>query len=125
MEKMLNSRGLIFIDTHFAPYHEKDLATCVFKDTLSELTEIEHQGKVYQGRWYLEYHEENEDRWTSVSNQRSFWLTEKDLICALTRAGFTHIYKPYGVFELEQEFNLREHYSRAYYIGLKSDYFTI
>lgn len=126
MSSMTGPKGLIFVDTHIAPTDDKALEICHFKNVLSELVDIEYRGHTYQGRWYHEYNkdttETGKNAWTSVSNHRSFWLTEDALIQALGHAGFNPIYKLYGGFELENEFTLRQTYSRSYYIGLKEDH---
>ena len=124
MATLLETQGFTFVDTHIAPASDAALADCVFQADLSELTEISYQDQTYRGRWYHEYDQESDkNAWTSVSNRRSFWLLEDDLIRALNHAGFSQIYKPYGMFEVEQEFELRKQYSRSYYVAVKPDYF--
>ena len=124
LETLMHAQGFLFLDTHIAP-EDEDLAICHFKDGLSEMVEINHQGYIYSGRWFLEYNDESEKKpWTSVSNKKSFWLTHDSLIRALSHAGFSHIYKPYGSFELEEEFKLRQIYSRLYLIAIKDSYFA-
>jgi len=125
MDTLLQQQGMLFLDTHIAPENDEALATCHFKDELSDIVSIESNGEIYQGRWYHEYHNETEKAaWTSASNHKSFWLTHDSLIRALSNVGFSHIYKIYGGFELEYEFNLRKIYSRLYCIGIKADYFA-
>ena len=115
--------GVLFLDTHIAP-NEQTLDTCEFKASLSEICEIQHHGQSYKGRWYYEYAEDGSGKnaWTSVSNSKSFWLCYDDLIRALSHAGFKYIYKPYGGFEIEQEFQLRRSFSRLYLVAVKAKF---
>jgi hypothetical protein len=79
----------------------------------------------YKGRWYSEYPESiesSDEEWASVSNYRSFWLTEESLLTAASAAGFKKIYKVHGGFGIETEMALSEKYSRGYWIALNEEY---
>lgn len=115
--------GVLFLDTHVAP-DEQGFSACTFKNGLSEICEIQHNGHTYKGRWYHEYEEDGTgiDAWSSISNIRSFWLCENDLIRALSYAGFQYMYKIYGGFEIEQEFLLRTEFSRLSLVAVKTSF---
>ena len=113
-----HEKSLVFIDTHIAPVDQESLDQCVFKEGLYDIIQFEYEGRSYDGRWYQEIPTE-ENEWASVSNERSFWLTETSLIRALYNSGFKNIYNLYGFNEIEEEFGLRKKYSRLWCIALK------
>ncbi len=115
-------RALMFLDTHVAPPDDAALAAFEGRCALSPLVALEHAGHAYQGRWYHEYPGGTavpDEAWTAVSNARSFWPTEKTLIEALCRAGFSRVFAMYGNFEIGEEFALRARHSRVWYVVLK------
>lgn len=118
LNEITHEKSLVFMDTHVAPVDQESFDKCVFKDDLSDITAIEYNGKRYEGRWYQEFPTEDNE-WASVSNYRSFWLTQTSLIKAMYFAGFKNIYNLYGVVEIEEEFALRKKYSRLWCIALK------
>jgi SAM-dependent methyltransferase len=74
-------RRAIIIDTHVADLQPNA------KFLLSEITENEG----WAGRWYSEGddRERHDAKWSSWSNQKSFWLMKRDLMQGLSQAGFT------------------------------------
>jgi 2-polyprenyl-3-methyl-5-hydroxy-6-metoxy-1,4-benzoquinol methylase len=118
LNEITHEKSLVFLDTHIAPVDQASFDCCVFKDDLSDITQFEFNGKIYEGRWYQEIPEED-NAWASVSNYRSFWLTQNSLIRALYFAGFKNIYNLYGFIEIEEEFVLRKKYSRLWCIAFK------
>jgi hypothetical protein len=115
---MTHEKSLVFLDTHIAPADPESYDFCIFKDVLSDITQLEYEGRRYQGRWYQDLTKEDHE-WASVSNYRSFWLTQTSLIEALYFAGFKNIYNLYGFTEIGEEFDLRKKYSRLWCIALK------
>jgi 2-polyprenyl-3-methyl-5-hydroxy-6-metoxy-1,4-benzoquinol methylase len=118
LHEITHEKSLVFLDTHIAPLDQASFDCCVFKDHLSDITQFEYNGKIYEGRWYQETPDEDSE-WASVSNYRSFWLTQNSLIRALYFAGFKNIHNLYGFTEIEEEFGLRKKYSRLWCIALK------
>lgn len=126
LNEITHEAGLLFVDTHIAPASQELLDHCIYKDSLSDLTQLVYNGESFDGRWYQEYEEEEkgtDNEWASVSNYRSFWLTQRSLMKALYFSGFKNIYNIYGSFEIEEEFNLRKKHSRLWCIALKESYF--
>jgi 2-polyprenyl-3-methyl-5-hydroxy-6-metoxy-1,4-benzoquinol methylase len=118
LNEMTHEKSLVFLDTHIAPADPESYDFCIFKDVLSDITQLEYEGRRYQGRWYQDLTKEDHE-WASVSNYRSFWLTQTSLIEALYFAGFKNIYNLYGFTEIGEEFDLRKKYSRLWCIALK------
>lgn len=91
------TRGVLIIDSHFAPVDDASLA--LIDQSLAYLGALERiadQGRTYEGRWFYEYGDdaEAEDQvWASYSNRKSFWLTKESLLLALSRAGFDLIFE--------------------------------
>lgn len=115
-------RAVMFLDTHVAPPDDAALAACEMRPALSPLVAVDHGGHSYAGRWYHEYPSDApvpDEAWTAVSNARSFWPTERALISALCRSGFSSVHAVYGSFEIGEEFALRQRFSRAWYVVLK------
>lgn len=50
---------------------------------------VEHEGKL--GRWY----EEPGGAWSSVGNERSFWLERHNLLQAMVEAGFPAVFEQF------------------------------
>jgi hypothetical protein len=118
LHEVTHEKSLVFLDTHIAPVDQESFDCCVFKDHLSDITQFEYNGNIYDGRWYQENPTEDSE-WASVSNYRSFWLTQNSLIRALYFAGFKNIHNLYGFLEIEEEFGLRKKYSCLWCIALK------
>jgi len=119
-----HDESILILDTHFAP-QESGLKNCTFKDSLSDMRTLEHNGVSYEGRLYYEYNDDadgDNHPWASVSNSTSFWLTKESLIRALYHAGFKTIYELHGIFEIEAEINLKKEYSRLGCIALRKDF---
>jgi precorrin-6B methylase 2 len=84
------SPKVIIINTHYAT------AEPSMTFTLSEMDE--NEGLL--GRWYHEHSETDTSKlddfkWTSWSNQKSFWLTKPAILATLAEAGFTSIFEQY------------------------------
>jgi 2-polyprenyl-3-methyl-5-hydroxy-6-metoxy-1,4-benzoquinol methylase len=126
LAELAQERGIMFLDTHVAP-SDTELANCVFRDALSDMTEIAHGSATYSGRWYHEYAKDghSDDPWASVSNYRSFWLTRPALIMALDDVGFNTVYEIYGTRPARQEQDLRLEFSRVYLVALKQPLFRL
>jgi len=124
LSNLTHDTSVLFLDTHIAP-SEQALEHCVFRESLSDFEEIDHEDRVYPGRWYAEYpragHSHNP--WASVSNYRSFWPTQTALIAALEDAGFRFVYELHGSRPIREEADLKLRYSRVYLIALKQGYF--
>jgi 2-polyprenyl-3-methyl-5-hydroxy-6-metoxy-1,4-benzoquinol methylase len=117
-----SDHGILFLDTHVSP-SEIDLVKCTFVDRLSNSITMDYRGVSYEGRWYLERPagmDGTDDEWAAVSNDKAFWLTFRSLITALYHAGFNRIYNIYGGWSPEEEFDMREKYSRLYCIATKA-----
>lgn len=126
LNEITHETSLLFIDTHIAPASQESIDDCVFKDNLSKITQFEYNGKKYEGCWFQEFVEKDkatDNAWAAVRNYRSFWLTQTYLFKALYFAGFKNIYNLYGLFEIDEEFNLRNKYSRLWCIAVKESYF--
>jgi 2-polyprenyl-3-methyl-5-hydroxy-6-metoxy-1,4-benzoquinol methylase len=126
LKDITHEKGLLFLDTHIAPPDREQLEICRFRNSLSEIEPIEYEGRRYEGRYYHEYEEDGKEaghEWSSVSNYRSFWLTQTSLIKALYYSGFKKIYNLYGGLEIDREFKLRDEYSRLYCIALREGFF--
>lgn len=85
------TRGLLIVDSHYAPPDDGSLTHIDPRLALSPLEEMRDGAEVYEGRWFFEYDDKSirEDQlWASYSNQSSFWLTKESLLRALMRAGF-------------------------------------
>jgi SAM-dependent methyltransferase len=85
------TRGLLIVDSHYAPADDVRLAQLDPRLALGPLKQMEDGGEIYEGRWFFEYDERSnrEDQlWASYSNHSSFWLTKESLLKALLRSGF-------------------------------------
>ena len=126
LNQITHDKSLLFLDTHIAPADRESLRCCDHREALSDITQFEYNGKIYEGRWFNEgsgYDQDSDHEWSAISNDRSFWLTQDSLIKALYFNGFKSIYIPYGFLEIEEEFSLREKYSRLYCVALRESYF--
>jgi 2-polyprenyl-3-methyl-5-hydroxy-6-metoxy-1,4-benzoquinol methylase len=125
LNEITHDNSMLFLDTKIAPDTQEHLENCVDKERLSGLAHIVHNENKYEGRWYREYEEAENgaDRWASVSNYRSFWLTQSSLIKALYSSGFQNIYNIYGSFDITEEFSLRKKFSRLWCVAVKESFF--
>ncbi|HEV8308090.1 MAG TPA: methyltransferase domain-containing protein [Methylomirabilota bacterium] len=123
------TRGVLIVDTHFAPLRDTDLAQ--LDPTVGRLGGLERKelaGWTYEGRWFREVprrgHVDPEtDLWAAYSNDRSFWLTKGALQLALRGAGFESVF--------EQHDWIADHYDgytaklvRTMFVGAKPAAFT-
>ena len=125
INEITHDKSMLFLDTHIAPRDSASLEGCMYRDLLSDIVSFDRTGTTYEGRWYREYPEGDAgagNEWSSISNTRSFWLTEESLIRALSHAGFRFVYNLYGNFGIEEEFDLRKKYSRLWCIALKEGF---
>jgi SAM-dependent methyltransferase len=115
-------RKFIIVDTHVAPrLHEQ--AVDIFK--LSGLETNEGQS----GRWYPEYDDTQVEkldqmRWTSWSNNKSFWLEKSALLQTLKDVGFDMVYEQFDCeadIVAEYSTGVRAATSRVFVVGIKTD----
>lgn len=79
--------GIVIFDSHVAVERREQF--------------VSEEGQMYYGRTFVETHhysndieEKKKDRWGSLHNNLSFWLTERSLINMLCDAGFEFVTKP-------------------------------
>lgn len=121
IESLLAADGLLFLDTHVSPEGEA-LKYGTHESALSAPVTIHDGDREYQGRWWSEpaAGDVREQAWSAISNERSLWLTRRSLIRALVHSGFGAVHELFGTFEIEQEFALRDQFSRLYLACWKS-----
>lgn len=121
------TRGVLFVDTHFAP--DDDAALALLRPDLRKLgpiepipERIEADGPALEGRWFDEWTtpaERDAMPWASWSNPRSFWLTRASLGRAVRAAGFETVAELLD-FSLDRYDLLTTAYPRLLLAGLKS-----
>lgn len=120
------TRGVLVIDSHYAPSDESGLAQIDPRlSQLSSLEKIEVRGEVYEGRWFFEYDDKSnrEDQlWASYSNHSSFWLTKESLLRALMRAGFDLVLEQHD-YSADFYKHLTLTFPRLMVLAVKSDGF--
>ena len=112
--------GLLFVDTHVAP---PDLSgERLYAGQLSDLVTVMDGGREYDGRWFSEPSGGSvlDQQWSAVSNARSFWPSRRSLIRGVYHAGFPSIIELYGMFDIDGEFALRDHFSRLWLAATRS-----
>jgi len=115
LARLVSPKGFLFLDTHVAP-DAAALGKSIYKDRLSDEVSLE---KGYSGRWFVEPHDTVLDaQWSAISNERSFWPDRRSLIRGLYHAGFRAIHELFGMFDIDGEFDLRDQYSRLYFVCL-------
>lgn len=121
LNKITHEKSLLFIDTHIAPNNQEELNHTVFKDKLTKINSFKHNEMMYEGRWCQESEKGKtpSDEWASVGNYRSFWLTQVSLFKALYQSGFKTINNLYGVFDIDEEFELKKKHNRLWCIASK------
>jgi hypothetical protein len=87
------TRGLLIIDTHFAPVDDNGLKSLdpSIRPGLSALEQRKLGEIRCEGRWFQEIPagvDLHSQPWAAYSNDRSFWLTKQSLFTALGLAGF-------------------------------------
>ena len=118
------TRGILFVDTHYAPVDEMSLAAVRpgLRCRLGALERFDSHGLAVAGRWYREWEVEGERdtmAWASWSNPRSLWLTKESLARAVRHAGFDVVAEQYDHWLDRYEVFTTE-YPRTMMIGLKS-----
>lgn len=124
LDDITNNDSIVFLDTHIAP-SDIDMHSYIYKDSLSHFDKLTYKNISYEGRWYNEYPEEaigSDNEWTAVSNPKSFWLSLNSLIKALFYGGFRRINILYGSFDIDQELEFKNTYSRLYCIATKNNF---
>ncbi|MCL4838191.1 MAG: methyltransferase domain-containing protein [Thermoanaerobaculia bacterium] len=121
------TRGVLCVDTHFAPDDDADLA--LLRPDLRKLGPIERtlapieaDGLALEGRWFDEWTtaaERDAMPWASWSNPRSFWLTRASLGRAVRAAGFETVAELLD-FSLDRYELLQTAYPRLLLAGFKS-----
>ena len=74
---------------------------------------VEHEGKV--GRWY----EEPGGAWSSVGNERSFWLERRNLLQAMIEAGFPTVFEQFDWLGHAVENRVIEERQISVFVGVK------
>jgi SAM-dependent methyltransferase len=118
------TRGLLFVDTHYAPKDEAGLAgvRIGLRQRLSSVERMESHGLEVAGQWFGEWPTESERDarpWASWSNPRSLWLTKESLVRAVAHAGFDTVVEQYDYWLKRYEVFTTE-YPRTMLVGLKS-----
>ncbi|HKC66196.1 MAG TPA: methyltransferase domain-containing protein [Pyrinomonadaceae bacterium] len=119
------TRGLLIIESHYAPSDEASLALIDERLKLGPLKIIKDGEDVYEGRWFFEYDSaaNREDQlWASYSNHQSFWLTKESLLKATVRAGFDLVLEQHD-YSVDSYKFLTTTFSRAMFLAIKSDGF--
>lgn len=78
------TRRLLIVSTNYATEEGRELGEMPLSEQL-----VEHEGKL--GRWY----EEPGGPWSSVGNERSFWLERRNLLQAMVEAGFATVFEQF------------------------------
>ena len=78
------TRRLLIVSTNFATEGGRELGEMPLSEEL-----VEHEGRM--GRWYSE----PGGPWSSVGNERSFWLEKRNLLQALIEAGFPTVFEQF------------------------------
>lgn len=120
------TRGLLIVDSHYAPADDASLALIDPRLALSPLEEMKDGKEVYEGRWFFEYDDKSnrEDQlWASYSNRSSFWLTKESLLRALMRAGFDLVLEQHD-YSADFYKHLSVTFPRTMVLAIKSDGFS-
>jgi SAM-dependent methyltransferase len=75
---------LLIVSTNYATEEGRELGEMPLSEEL-----VEHEGKL--GRWYTE----PGGPWSSVGNERSFWLERRNLLQAMIEAGFPTVFEQF------------------------------
>jgi len=135
-----NNTKLLLLNTHFAPERDiryelgfinKYVIAPIQKRTkllertknwrLSPLTRNEG----YRGRWLKEYNKKLDKKkvekllWSAYNNDRSFWLTRKDLTMAIHDAGYHSVFEQFDYTGDLVPHNINYHYNRGVFVAVK------
>lgn len=119
------TRGLLIVDSHYAPSDDASLSQIDPRLALSPLEEMRDGAAVDEGRWFFEFDEKanREDQlWASYSNRSSFWLTKESLLRALLRAGFDLVLEQHD-YSADSYQRLTLTFPRVMVLAIKSDGF--
>ncbi len=115
-------KKFMIIDTHVAPVNHEE-AIDIYKLTATDTNEG------LRGRWYPEYDSVQLDtldqmRWSSWSNNKSFWVEKADLLHVMKQCGFDIVFEQ---FDCESDISgqyassgFRGRHSRVFLVGIKS-----
>jgi hypothetical protein len=120
------TRGLLVVDSHYAPDDDAALAQLDPRLTLGPLKRLADGREIYEGRWFFEYDERadrEEQLWASYSNRSSFWLTKESLLKALLRAGFDLVLEQHD-YSAGSYKHLTTTFPRVMLLAIKRDGFT-
>lgn len=120
------TRGLLIVDSHYAPADGASLALIDPRLGLGPLEKMKDGKEVYEGRWFFEYDDKSnrEDQlWASYSNRSSFWLTKESLLRALMRAGFDLVLEQHD-YSADFYEHLSVTFPRTMVLAIKSDGFS-
>jgi hypothetical protein len=92
------TRRLLIVQTHY-----------------STRPDAEHEG--HRGHWY---EEGGIARWASWKNERSFWLTRRDLMSAMRDAGFSLVFEQADYRDDILADDPAEPGARSMFVGIKS-----
>jgi 2-polyprenyl-3-methyl-5-hydroxy-6-metoxy-1,4-benzoquinol methylase len=117
------TRGVLFVDTHYAPADDHALAALDPRlKAIGPLEDQSFRGWPTHGRWFEEYQTEAQRvamPWASFSNPRSFWLTKGSLVATLrVLCGFEVVMEQYDHYALQYE-TFTTSYPRCMMVGLK------
>lgn len=115
------SKKVMILETHVAPTQD-DQAVARYR--LSEPTL--HEG--LRGRWYREYdavapEQLDQMKWSSWTNNRSFWVEKLSLLQAMKDVGFDLVFEQFDSesdIAAEYATGQRAQHSRAFLVGVKS-----
>jgi hypothetical protein len=99
---------LLIISTNYATEDGRELDVYPSDSELEE-----HEGKL--GRWY----EESGGPWSSVGNQRSFWLERRHLLQTLIEAGFPVVFEQFDGLGNVVENRIIEERMISCFVGVK------
>lgn len=117
------TRGVLFLDTHYAPDTDADAATVRkgLRERLGPLEKLETHGLTTSGRRFHEWSTESQRDvmpWASWSNGLSWWLTKESLARAVRHAGFDVVVEQYDYWMDRYEVFTTE-YPRTMMVGMK------
>jgi hypothetical protein len=119
-------RGVVVIDSHYAPADDALLSQIDPRLTLGPLKNMREGEEVYEGRWFFEYDDKanREDQlWASYSNGSSFWLTKESLLKSLLRSGFDLVLEQHD-YSADSYKHLSITFPRVMLLAIKSSGFT-
>jgi SAM-dependent methyltransferase len=117
------TRGVLFVDTHYAPFDEHAMAALDARlRTLGPLEDRLFGVWPTKGRWFEEYQTEAQRvamPWASFSNPRSFWLTKASLVQTLSMlCRFEVVMEEYDHYAMQYE-TFTTSYPRCMFVGIK------